>query len=164
MNRKELVRRIANVMRENDIRKPVSSQKQVFHISDDEGNSKDFVVKKTDKGVLFTYDDVEAVMDTCLAVIGDSLKRGESVSIRGFGTLSLNYRKPRVNKHPVNHIKKYVFTWFGHVCKMLGVKNGYTRMYEEEINRLRVEKPEYEDEDDETLLVDAYSESQDGDE
>lgn len=103
MNRKELVRRIANVMRENDIRKPVSSQKQVFHISDDEGNSKDFVVKKTDKGVLFTYDDVEAVMDTCLAVIGDSLKKGESVSIRGFGTLSLNYRKPRVNKHPVTH-------------------------------------------------------------
>lgn len=32
MNRKELVRRIANVMRENNIRKPVSSQKQVFHI------------------------------------------------------------------------------------------------------------------------------------
>lgn len=29
MNRKELVRRIANVMRENNIRKPVSSQKQV---------------------------------------------------------------------------------------------------------------------------------------
>lgn len=103
MNRKELVRRISNVMRENNIRKPVSSQKQVFHISDDEGNSKDFVVKKTDKGVLFTYDDVEAVMDTCLAVIGDSLKRGEPVSIRGFGTLSLNYRKPRVNKHPVTH-------------------------------------------------------------
>ena len=42
-------------------------------------------------------------MDTCLAVIGDSLKKGESVSIRGFGTLSLNYRKPRVNKHPVTH-------------------------------------------------------------
>ena len=73
---------------------------------------------------------------------------------------------PEIDKslQDVNHIKKYVFTWFGHVCKMLGVKNGYTRMYEEEINRLRVEKPEYEDEDDETLLVDAYSESQDGDE
>ena len=73
---------------------------------------------------------------------------------------------PEIDKslQDVNHIKKYVFTWFGHVCKMLGVKNGYTRMYEEEINRLRVEKPEYEDEDDETLLVDVYSESQDGDE
>lgn len=73
---------------------------------------------------------------------------------------------PEIDKslQDVNHIKKYVFTWFGHVCKMLGVKNGYTRMYEEEINRLRVEKPEYEDEDDETVLMDAYSESQDGDE
>lgn len=56
-----------------------------------------------------------------------------------------------------NHIKKYVFTWLGHVCKMLGVKNGYTKMYEEEIERLRVERPEYDEEDDETLLVNAYS-------
>ena len=38
------------------------------------------------------------------------------------------------------------------------------RLYEDEINRLRVEKPEYEDEDDESLLIDAYSESQGGDE
>lgn len=58
----------------------------------------------------------------------------------------------------VNGIKKYMFTWMGHLCKMLGVKNGYTRLYEEEINKLRVEKPEYDDEDDESLLIDAYSE------
>lgn len=57
-----------------------------------------------------------------------------------------------------NYIKKYIFTWMGHLCKMLGVKNGYTRLYEEEINRLRVAKPEYEDEDDETVIVDSYSE------
>lgn len=59
----------------------------------------------------------------------------------------------------VNHIKKYLFTWMGHVCKMLGVKNGYTRLYEDEVARLRVDKPEYEDEDEESLLIDAYSES-----
>lgn len=59
----------------------------------------------------------------------------------------------------VNHIKKYVFTWMGHLCKMLGIKNGYTRMYEEEMARLRVEKPEYDDEDDESLIIDSYSES-----
>ena len=58
MNRNEFVRRVTSVMRENDIRKPVSSPKQVFHISDDEGNSKDFVVRKTDKKVIFTIDDV----------------------------------------------------------------------------------------------------------
>lgn len=56
----------------------------------------------------------------------------------------------------VNGVKKYMFTWMGHLCKMLGVKNGYTRMYEEEIDRLRVERPEYED-DEESLLIDAYS-------
>lgn len=58
----------------------------------------------------------------------------------------------------VNGTKKYMFTWMGHLCKMLGIKNGYTRLYEEEISRLRVERPEYDDEDDESLLIDAYSE------
>lgn len=57
----------------------------------------------------------------------------------------------------VNGLKKYIFTWFGHVCKMLGVKNTYTKLYEEEIARLRVEKPEYDDDDDETLLINSYS-------
>lgn len=67
---------------------------------------------------------------------------------------------PEVDKdlQDVNKIKKYVFTWMGHVAKMLGLKNTYTRLYEEEVERLRVEKPEYIDEDDETLLIDSYSE------
>lgn len=62
----------------------------------------------------------------------------------------------------VNRIKKYVFTWMGHLCKMLGVKNGYTKMYEAEVERLRVEMPEYDDDEDEDLLINAYSERDDG--
>ena len=71
---------------------------------------------------------------------------------------------PEVDKdlQDVNGIKKYVFTWMGHIAKMLGLKNTYTRLYEEEVERLRVEKPEYVDEDEETLLIDSYSED-DGD-
>lgn len=61
----------------------------------------------------------------------------------------------------VNGIKKYVFTWMGHVCKMLGIKNTYTKLYEEEIDRLRVEKPEYSEDDDETLINESYSQSTD---
>lgn len=57
----------------------------------------------------------------------------------------------------VNKVKKYIFTWMGHICKMVGLKNYYSRLYEEEIERLRVELPEYEDEDDEDLLVDVFS-------
>lgn len=98
MNRKELVRRVANVMREKNVRKPVSSPKQVFHISDDEGNTKDFIIRKTDKSVLFTADDVESMVEACLFVIEEAIKRGETVSIRGFGTLGLKYRKPRATK------------------------------------------------------------------
>lgn len=59
----------------------------------------------------------------------------------------------------VNHVKKYVFTWLGHLVKLLGIKNGYSKLYDEEIARLRVEKPEYADEDDEDLLIDSYSDS-----
>lgn len=48
----------------------------------------------------------------------------------------------------VNHIRKYVFTWMGHLCKMMGKKNAYSKLYEDEIERLRVEMPQYNDDDD----------------
>lgn len=100
MNRNELVSRIAGLMRDNNIRKPVSAQKQVFHISDDEGHTSDFIIKKSNKGVLFTYEDIDSVLGACISVIKEALKQGEHISIRDFGTLSLHYRKARTTKHP----------------------------------------------------------------
>lgn len=100
MNKKDLVKRIAVVMREKNIRKPVSLPRQVFHISDDDGNKKDFIVRKTDKSVLFTTDDIEAIIDTCLSVIMDAIKHGEPISIHGFGTLWLKYKQSRSAKLP----------------------------------------------------------------
>ena len=58
----------------------------------------------------------------------------------------------------VNGLRRYVFTWLGHLCKMLGLKNAYVRMYEEEVNSLRVEHPEYDGEDDEAFLMDLMTE------
>ena len=98
MNKKELTRRVASVMREKSIRKPVSIPKQVFHISDDDGNKKDFVIRKTDKTVMFTTEDVEAIIDTCIEVIEDALAHGEHVSVHGFGQLGLKYMKARTLK------------------------------------------------------------------
>lgn len=98
MNKINFIKCVSDVLRTNDIKKPVSIPKQVFHISDDEGNSKDFTVKKTDKSVQYTKDDVTAIVDACLYVIQESLKRGEPINFRGFGTLGLNYRKPRATK------------------------------------------------------------------
>ena len=58
-------------------------------------------------------------------------------------------------------IKKYIFTWMGHVFKLAGKKNAFAKLYEDEIARLRVERPEY-DGDDESLVVDFYSDDNSG--
>ncbi len=50
-------------------------------------------------------------------------------------------------------IVRYISIWFlGHLCKMLGIKNTYSKLYEQEIEKLRVTNPEYEEDDDETFF------------
>ncbi len=57
----------------------------------------------------------------------------------------------------VDGIVKYISIWFlGHLCKMLGIKNTYCKLYEDEIAKMRIERPEYEDEDDEALFDDIF--------
>lgn len=101
MNKKDLISKTTEVLRNNDIRKPISTPKQVFHISDDEGNQKDFIVKKTDKGVLYNTNDVTAILEACLSVVEDAIKHGEDVSLYGFGTLGVHKREARTTKHPI---------------------------------------------------------------
>lgn len=145
MNRKELVRHVVDVMRANNIRKPIHSQKHVIHISDDDGNKKDIIIKKNDTGVLFTSDDVESVVDACMCVIKESLKRGEDISIRGFGTLGLHHRKARATKHPktgesVDIDARYVPKFsFGNDLRMCA------KIYELSINDKLCELPPVDD-------------------
>lgn len=124
MNRKEFVRRVAASMRDKEIRKIITMPKQTFHISDDEGNTKDFIVKKSDKGVLFTIDDIEVILDACINEIEEALRHGDNISIRGFGTIGLRHRKARKTLHPntgepVDVAERYVpkFT-FGNDLRM----------------------------------------------
>lgn len=57
-------------------------------------------------------------------------------------------------------IIKNVTTWFlGHACKMVGLKNSYCHMYEEAINKYRVEFPEYAEEDDDSFLTDIFGDA-----
>lgn len=124
MNKNKLIESIVDVLRENDIRKSVPAQKTTLHISDDQGNHSDFVVKKKTTGLLFTKEDITSVVDACIAVIEDSIKRGEEISIMGFGSLGVHKRLSRQGKHPVtgevfNTGDKYVpkFT-FGNNLRM----------------------------------------------
>ena len=100
MNKKELSSRVAEVLRANNIRKPVSVKKQTFHITDEDGNTADFHIKHQEKNVLYTVDDTANVIDACIAVILDAIKNGEEISIKGFGSLGLHYRAARRTKEP----------------------------------------------------------------
>ena len=68
----------------------------------------------------------------------------------------------------VDGIIKYIDIWFrGHLAKMLNIKNSYSKLYEDEMAKIRVDHPEYEDEDDETLFNDIFGNTpsiSDGDE
>ena len=67
-------------------------------------------------------------------------------------------KRPLPDEYKDSKILKYVFIWMGHVCRMLGVKNAYEQLYQEEIDRLRVEKPEYDGDDDEAIFMEYLNE------
>lgn len=95
MKKGELISQIAASLRDAEYRKSVKVPRHTFHISDDDGNTKDFVVQESDKQVMLTVDDVKQVVDTCFNIIVESLRRGEPVSVVGFGTFGLKFRAPR---------------------------------------------------------------------
>nr|DAU94728.1 MAG TPA: Bacterial DNA-binding protein [Caudoviricetes sp.] len=98
MNKGSFAKKVTELLRENNIKKPISIPKQVFHISDNEGNTRDFSIKKTEKSVIYTRSDVDTIINACLYVIQESLKEGEPITIHGFGSLGLKYRKTRSTK------------------------------------------------------------------
>lgn len=58
----------------------------------------------------------------------------------------------------VDGIIRYISIWFlGHLCKMLGIKNAYCKLYEDELAKMRIERPEYEDDDDETMFNNIFN-------
>lgn len=65
--------------------------------------------------------------------------------------------RPIPDDVPDPSIIKYITTWlFGHLGKAFGLKNIHSKMYETEIEKYRVTKPEYEGEDDDEVLVDIF--------
>ena len=124
MTKSELIRRAAVYLKEKGVRKPVSMPKQKFFVSDEEGNSKAFTIKQTEKTVMYNIDDITAMVDACIEIMEDALKNGEEIYIKGFGTLKLHLRKARwtynpQTKEPIDVVARYLpkFT-FGKELRM----------------------------------------------
>lgn len=63
---------------------------------------------------------------------------------------------PKQNRD-IRGVVKNITTWYlGHACKMVGLRNSYCKMYEDAMEELRVKRPEYDEEDDDTLLTDIF--------
>lgn len=61
--------------------------------------------------------------------------------------------KPLPEWEDVDGIVKYITVYFlGHLCKMLKIRNRYSQLYEDEMNKYRVEIPEYEESEDEDIF------------
>ena len=59
-------------------------------------------------------------------------------------------------------IVKYILTWFyGHLAKMCNIKNAHSKLYDDAIETLRAEHPEYDDEDDDEMMYDLLHSDED---
>ena len=86
----------------------------------------------------------------------------------GVGIQKWEYSRPLPEtpkeKKDVRNTIRNITTWYlGHVCKMVGLRNSYCKMYDDAMNNLRVNHPEYDEEDDDTLLSDIFVNSNVGD-
>lgn len=98
MNINELARRVAAELRANDVRKPVRLPRRTFHISDDDGNHKDFIMQGSGTGVLYTIEDVVNMINACVVVVQEALAVGDSITIRELGTLGLKFHRMHAGK------------------------------------------------------------------
>lgn len=103
MDKKQFIDNVVDLLASRNIRKPVSALRSVLHISDDTGQSHDFIIKKPATALLYSRKDITKIVDACMDVISDAMQRGEEISVYSFGKLKVHYRAPRNCKHPVTH-------------------------------------------------------------
>ena len=63
-------------------------------------NKKDLIELIAKEQDQLPYRDIELSVKTIIKSMVKSLRKGERIEIRGFGSFSLRYRKPRVGRNP----------------------------------------------------------------
>jgi len=141
MNKEGLTSRIAEILKNNDVKKSVSISSHQFFIMDEEGNQSTFRVPIPIRKVQYTKTDISNILDAFFAVLEDCIKRGEELSIYGVVSFGIKQRAARMTKIPgtedwVNIPEKYVpYTKFGNILKTAA------RIYEANLKESQVELP-----------------------
>lgn len=63
-------------------------------------NKSELIKRMSDKLDQLTSRDVDLAVHTMIEMMSDSLANGSRIEIRGFGTFSNHYRKPRTVRNP----------------------------------------------------------------
>lgn len=100
MNKRELVAAAAENLRNKGSKKSVALPKHTFHISDDEGASKDFVVQGKNREVSYTAQDVNVILQAVLDEMTKAIARGEPVIVHGYWAIGPVFRKARRSRIP----------------------------------------------------------------
>lgn len=118
------------------------------------------VMNATRKGV--KSEQQQQVLNSLLSKTSVSEKRSTADDARSLGEKIRDWEReapipePAPEFQDVDNIVRYISTWFlGHFCKMFGIKNSYNRMYEEEMKKYTVDRPEYIESDDDESVFDA---------
>lgn len=105
MNKKELIMATVDVLRENNIRKPVTLKSETFRVTQESsGADATFSVARADKNMLYTATDVQNILDAMLCLAEDAMRHGETINIRNFGTLSVRYAAAHRVREPNEEI------------------------------------------------------------
>lgn len=107
MTKSDLIKRVARVLNENNIKKKVHMEKRILKITDITNKSADesgqISIKGKDKEVRYTAEDVENVLEAIIACIHDTIAHGDQVTIKGIGTFKVLYHKGRLVRNPITN-------------------------------------------------------------
>lgn len=93
MTKKELVGRMYDLLRASGVKKPVSIPRQKYTITDEEGNSRSFTVKRKDHMTYYTVEDIRQMFNAFIAIMIDAMRHGDPVYIQQIGTFGIVLRR-----------------------------------------------------------------------
>ena len=129
MGNKELEKRMEDLLREKNVRKEVRAIKVVLHISDDEGNEKDFSINKKRTDVRYNRDDAKYFLEAFMTVVTDALLNGEEVRLPNFGTFKLKKKKASRARHPLTgelvDVPAYYYPTFSYARRLKNAAKFY---------------------------------------
>lgn len=130
------------MLKENGITKRMSVPNTQFYVVDDRGNKKAFTVNIPPRDVALNRTDILNVVDACLAVMEDCIKRGEDLTFYGIGTLGLKWRAPRMVKAPGSDEWMEVPEHYVPCIQFGNVLKTAARIYEASLHESRINTPD----------------------